>query len=111
MTKPTDTKHNLASLRKDGEGFIKRFLNLHDALDTIKDGYAEDFEALFVEASTTLGMDQAILTKELKAILKAKKAKEKDAKLSSVQKDQRDRWRAAMQGTQFDIFADLPAAG
>jgi len=98
------------SQRKDGEGFIKRFLSLHTALDTIKDGYAEDFEALFVEASTTLGMDQAILTKELKAILKAQKAKAKEAKMSSLQRDQIDRWRAAMSGTQFSLFPDAPPA-
>lgn len=97
--------HNIASLRTAGAEFVERFLKIHEAMDSDMGGYKSDFANLYEEAANDLGLKKSVVTKEFKRILANKKAAEKEAKMAADEREQSEMWRAAMVGTQFELWS------
>lgn len=98
--------HNIASLRTDGAAFVERFLTLSESMASDMGGYRSDFKELYEEAAGDLGLKKSVITKELKRILANKKAAEKEAKMAADEREQSELWRAAMVGTQFELWSE-----
>lgn len=105
--------HNIAALRDEGVPYIERFLKLKASQESDMGSYAADFGNLYEEAAGVLGIKEEVLKRELNRLHKNKKAAEKEAEMKADEREQTELFRAAMEGTQFEMFVagDLaPAA-
>lgn len=97
--------HNIAAIRDQGAPYVERYLKLTDAMDSDMAGYRSDINNLYEEASGDLGMKKTVISKELKRIRANQKAAAKEKEMAADEREQTEMWRAAMVGTQFEIFS------
>lgn len=97
--------HNVTALREIGAPLVEEFIALYEQMESDMAGYRSDINTLYEKVAGDLGLKKTVVSKELKRILARKKAEAKEKEMASDERAQTELWRAAMAGTQFELWA------
>lgn len=93
--------HNLAEIRRAAMPAMTRLFALQASMDKDAAGYRSDFATVYEEEAKNIGVKKAVLIKEFKRALRAKREEEKELMMDAQERNEAETLRAAFDGTPF----------
>lgn len=102
---PAPKGHNLDDLRKKLAPFTKAIFEAYDAMETDHGSHVLTINHKFEKAAESTGFPKSLLRQEVARMRRRKKDEEREKAMADEEREDIERFRAAMDGTPFGAYA------